>query len=156
MFTHEICLPFKCPSRCLSSGEAVLNTGCLFPPQFVMTSQLALLRDGSRSLLVNIKAGLAPTIRAVRQGGLFWGSENDDTRLVYTSAERTERTVKPRPKAPPSLCLYNCSVGQTLKLSTSYDGIKCVEKYSECCYEEKQHLSGKKIECWSLEGFFSD
>lgn len=70
MFAHEIWLPSKHPSRCLSNGEAVLNTGCLFPPEFLMTSQITLLRDKSRGLLVNIKTGLALRIRAPNWEGL--------------------------------------------------------------------------------------
>lgn len=71
MFTREIWLPFKCPWMCLSKGEALLNTGHLFLTQLLITTQLALLRDKGRSLLVNIKTGLAPTAWKINLGGLL-------------------------------------------------------------------------------------
>lgn len=124
-----IWLPFKWGSGSLSNDETVLNTGRLFPPQFHMTSQVDLLTDKSRSLLLvlmNVKTGLAPTIRAVKMGGCFWGAENDDACLVNTGAQGT---VKPRPKTWPSWCLHSwCAAGRALKLKASYDGVKCMEK----------------------------
>lgn len=153
MFTCEIWLSFKCPLRCLSKGGAVLSTGHQFPPQLLVTSQLTLLRDEGRTLLVNIKTGLKPTAWTVKLWGLLWGSENDDTCLLYT---RAERMGKLRPKTPLSLSLHN-SIGQTLKLSASYDSIRCVEKiFWVFPWRKKKPPWWEKIEYRCLEGFFRD